>query len=128
VTSDVLKKLLVLLFFQSFAPENNHLAEIFIIGRVLAGNVSHSGKHRLHHRRWSSVGRPREAVREIVWVPAVVRVERLGSVPLIVERFSAVRTVDGKLQIRDDDGGCAVRKQTLVEHLMGTGLDATGTK
>ena len=83
----------MLLFFQSFAPQNNHLAEILIIGRVVPGDVFNSGKLGFHHS-WSSVGRPREAL------------------------FSAVRTVDGKVHKSETmTMGDAVREQTLVEHL-----------
>jgi len=126
VTSNVLNKSLTLFFFQSFRPENLYLAEIVIIGRVVAGDVSNSGELGFHDSR-SSVGRTREAVGEVVGVAGVVRVERLGSIALVVERLGAVRTVDGKVQVVGTETVTvcvAVREQTPLEHLVRASLDA----
>lgn len=125
VAGNVLHQALPLRLRKNFGPECVHLAKVVVIRSVVLGDLSGDGPLVIQGSR--SVGRPGEAVGEVVGEAGVVRVERHRAVALVIQSLCFVRAVDGELQIVGAQAvavSVGVREETALEHLVRASLDA----
>lgn len=79
---DVLNQASASSLVKHFSPISVDLSEVIVIGSVVTGNIARNLEFRFHSC-WSIV-RSGEAVREVIWITGIVRVERHGSITLVV--------------------------------------------